>query len=130
MNGSGSLDDLFSPEALQALALPSGLPTQNLEELFTAHENLPLEPIPKELGEGTSFEGSQTRQGSRVPSLFGRKRSTQSSSEIPGCFVFGSVGPKELGAKRAKFNMERREEVARIRERGACLRCRYLKLPV
>ena len=130
INGSGSLDDLFSPEALHVLAFPSDLPIQDLEELFTAHETLPLDSVPCELGESASFEGSLTRQGPHVTSAIRKKRSTQSSSEIPGCFVFESLGPKGLGAKRAKFNDERREEVARTRERGACLRCRYLKLPV
>jgi len=44
------------------------------------------------------------------------------------CFRAGNVPPKPR--KRAKFSPERAEEVKRVRERRACLRCRLLKITV
>jgi hypothetical protein len=44
------------------------------------------------------------------------------------CFRAGNVSPNPR--KRAKFAPERREEVKRVRQRRACLRCRLLKITV
>ena len=49
---------------------------------------------------------------------------------LPGTFTFRIASDVEPKPKRAKFEPERRMEVANIRKRGACLRCRIMKLPV
>ncbi len=60
-----------------------------------------------------------------------RKRKRRKSSEaIPGCLTIKSAEAQGPKTKRSKFQPGRREEVAKIRRIGACLRCRQLKIPV
>lgn len=48
----------------------------------------------------------------------------------PGCSTlsFGPIAKPQR--KRAKFDIKAREKVAAVRKKGACLRCRALKIPV
>lgn len=49
---------------------------------------------------------------------------------IPGYSSFSVATSHSPKPKRVRFQPERRKEVADVREKGACLRCRYLKIPV
>ena len=60
-----------------------------------------------------------------------RKRERRKAPDaIPGCLTLQpseAQGPKP---KRSKYQLERKEEVAKMRRIGACLRCRQLKISV
>jgi hypothetical protein len=45
-------------------------------------------------------------------------------------FSLSGEGEAAARHKRAKFNAERRLQVKSVRKRGACMRCRLLKIPV
>lgn len=101
----------FSPEALRLLEGSS------IEHETTLQENeLPVHRVhstvlkqyeaPTELGSSQSLK--------RIP-----RGSTLSLSQIGK--------PKR---NRARFKVEARRKVATVREKGACLRCRVLKIPV
>ena len=125
--GPGLIDDFLSPEALQALALPSDLSVQSIEELFAGSKPSPSQLLSSKLGEGAGTKRPHSPRRLYGSSLPVRQRKAQ---KLPGCSVFDSAAPEEPRVSRAKFKEDRREEVALIRKRGACLRCRYLKLPV
>ena len=60
-----------------------------------------------------------------------RKRKRRKHSEaIPGCLIINSTEAQGPKLKRSKFQPGRKEEVAKIRRIGACLRCRQLKISV
>ena len=66
------------------------------------------------------------------PSAYGagKRKSADSPSTFQGCSAF-PVGVQVLPKlKRAKFRSERREQVAEVRRKGACLRCKCLKISV
>ena len=54
----------------------------------------------------------------------------QQNPHIPGRTVLDFTNTKGRKRKRAKFNEESRQKVADVRKKGACLRCRILKIPV
>lgn len=49
---------------------------------------------------------------------------------VPGCSSLSLGDLAKSKRKRAKFGINAREKVAAVRKKGACLRCRALKLPV
>lgn len=50
---------------------------------------------------------------------------------IPGCMTFSATADQGEKGKRAKFgDLKRRDEVAQVRNKGACMKCRWKKLPV
>ena len=58
------------------------------------------------------------------------RRKRKAPDTIPGCLTMKSTEAQSPKLKRSKFQPERKEEVAKIRRIGACLRCRHLKIPV
>ena len=60
-----------------------------------------------------------------------RKRKRRTSPDaIPGCLTIKPIEAQGPKLKRSKFQPERKDEVAKIRRIGACLRCRHLKISV
>ena len=55
---------------------------------------------------------------------------SKSISKVPGCSRFRSATAEASKRKRAKFSQVGRTKVAAVREKGACLRCRMLKIQV
>lgn len=104
-----SIDELFSPEALRLLDefCNAPQPTFEPDELLPADEALVT----------TTACQSQPK----------RKNAT---NDIPGCFTLQLANPSEPTRKRAKFEDQGRKKVAKVRRRGACMRCRVLKIPV
>lgn len=105
------VSDFFSPEALRLLEGPA------IEhETASQSDELPVHRVHstvfKQYEALTELESNKFLQ--RVP-----KRST--------------LSPDQIGKpthKRARFDVEARRKVATVREKGACLRCRVLKIPV
>lgn len=105
------INEFFSPEALRLLE-ESGI---DCGTVFQADE-VPVEHKPFTAPAPSGIQMSQI--------------GSQCLYQIPGCSTlsFGSsVKPKR---KRAKFDIKAREKVATVRKKGACLRCRALKIPV
>ncbi|CAO1599567.1 hypothetical protein XANCAGTX0491_003289 [Xanthoria calcicola] len=49
---------------------------------------------------------------------------------ISGCMTFSATAGQGTKRKRAKFgDLKRRDEVAQVRSKGACMKCRWKKLP-
>ena len=59
-----------------------------------------------------------------------QKRPRKSLQPIPRCSSNSLIDLVKAKRKRAKFSINAREKVAAVRKKGACLRCRALKLPV
>ena len=57
-------------------------------------------------------------------------KSSTTARDLPGTSTFSLASGVEPKRKRAKFEPERRIQVAHIRKRGACLRCRLMKIAV
>lgn len=53
-----------------------------------------------------------------------------SSLNSAGCSTLNIGNVTELKRKRAKFDESRRKKVANVRKKGACMRCRLLKISV
>ena len=51
-------------------------------------------------------------------------------SKIPGCSTFSLKHRAMIGSRRSHFSLARRQEVAKVRLLGACLRCRSMKIAV
>ena len=107
----GDINDFFSPEALRLLEESE----IDGEEVFQLNDI----PIDHNVATAPTDLQAQTPQGrphfpQRVP-----RRSTVSFGQL--------AKPKR---KRAKFDITAREKVATVREKGACLRCRLLKITV
>ena len=60
----------------------------------------------------------------------GKRRMGHLSAKAKGSLTFSVAAPTISKPKRAKFPPKRRQEVAEIRQKGACLRCRVLKMRV
>ena len=60
------------------------------------------------------------------------KRKTKAGPPPSSLITFSLSDEGEAAGrhKRAKFNAERRLQVKSVRKRGACMRCRLLKIPV
>lgn len=130
------MEGFLSPEALrflENLPLTANAPSQSLDELFPAetswslgcsrnHSNTNTQPRDSTLLEHTAASIS--------PDHPQRKRKVESIHNIPGLSAFHAENTQESRRKRSKFDEKRREEIASIRKRGACIRCRYNKLPV
>ena len=128
--GSGCLDDLFSPEALQALAFPSD-PNSCINPLFNTHPAVPSGTrFNDQLNQVVSLEDPPTVRNLSSSTPFRRRRKAHVVQNLPGYSVFDFAPVEGSKRKRSKFNERRREEVAHVREKGACLRCRYLKVSV
>lgn len=105
------ISDFFSPEALRLL-----------EGSTTEHETAlqPDEPPVRRV------HSTDLRQ-CEAPRELGTNQSLQRVART-STLSLGQIGrPKR---KRARFNLEARRKVATVREKGACLRCRILKVPV
>ena len=57
-------------------------------------------------------------------------KNTDRLQRFPGLSTFSTGFLEKPKRKRAKFDTQSREKVAKIRKIGACLRCRVLKIPV
>ena len=104
-------DELFSPEALRLLeesGFDCGTVFQ-LDELQVEHESV-VTPAPRE---------AHTNQ-----------IDPYSYHPTPGCSTLDFENVAKSKRKRAKFEIKAREKVAAVRKKGACLRCRALKVPV
>ena len=104
-------EEFFSPQALRLLEADSGtdLPaSEDSRSLFADHSSV--------------MQHQQQQKPSSQPN--GTKRG------LPGTSTFRVASDVEPKPKRAKFELERRMEVAHIRKRGACFRCRIMKLAV
>ena len=104
-------DDLFSPAALRLLNEFCNDSGQTFEE-----NGLPLD---------------QNHVGPDLASHAPRKRhKAHMAPHVPGCskLVFSEVASQNR--KRARFDQRGREKVALVRKKGACMRCRILKIPV
>lgn len=103
-------DELFSPEALRLLeesGFDCGTVFQ-LDELQVEHESV-VTPAPRE---------AHTNQ-----------IDPYSYHPTPGCSTLDFENVAKSKRKRAKFEIKAREKVAAVRKKGACLRCRALKVP-
>ena len=126
-------DDLFSPEALRIL------------DEFCNGNRISFEPDEtslnaKQTGYGlltldTRDSNSPHTQQTFLPSkscfsgrvMQDRKRKIQ---EVPGSSTLAFSNFPENKRKRAKFDPKGRRKVAAVRKKGACMRCRILKIPV
>ena len=108
----GDSDWLLSPEAFSLLAEEVDGPQRSIEssELLQANssvtavaEHSPVKP--------------KGRNGGQRPS-------------IPGFLTLEFPNDGPLKSKRSKFDTQGREKVASVRRKGACLRCRVLKISV
>ena len=105
------IDDFFSPEALRLLDGPD----IDCETLFPP-EGLVVDQEPT------------TTLPQHEPRMNGGDNHSNQAFSRPSTDIFGQrANPKR---KRAKFDIKAREKVAAVRRKGACLRCRMLKLPV
>ena len=105
------IGELFSPEALRLLE-ESGIDYGTVVQ----PESPPAEYNPS----STPTQRDKQR----------KKRPPHSLQSIPGCSSVSLSDLAEAKRKRAKFSIKAREKVAAVRKKGACLRCRALKLPV
>lgn len=64
------------------------------------------------------------------PNVHMKKRPRQSRQPVPGFSSNSLNNIVQTKRKRAKFAIKAREKVAAVRKKGACLRCRILKLSV
>ena len=58
------------------------------------------------------------------------RRRSKMQSKIPGCSTLSLKHRAMIGSGRARFIPARRQEVAKVRRLGACLRCRSKKIAV
>ena len=104
-------EEFFSPQALRLLAADSDA---DLLALGDSH--------------CLFADDSSVMQPQRPQETTSKTRSV--ARGLPGTSTFCVASNAEPKPKRVKFEPERRIEVARIRKRGACLRCRVLKIAV
>lgn len=102
------INDLFSPEALRLLEA-TGV---GCETTFQSEE-LPV--------------NDESSTASLQPKVQKKMKTSHSLHCIPGCTTLSPREPTKFKRKRAVFD---REKVAIVRKKGACLRCRVLKIPV
>ncbi len=102
------INDLFSPEALRLLE-GTGV---GCETTFQSEE-FPVD--------------DESSTASLQPKAQKNQRTSHSLHRIPGCKTLSPREPAKSKRKRAIFD---REKVATVRKKGACLRCRVLKIPV
>ena len=105
------ISELFSPEALRLLE-ESGIDDGTVIQ----PDSSPIEYTP-------STAPTQCDEQTK-------KRPPHSLQSIPGCLSISLSDLAKANRKRAKFSIKAREKVAAVRKKGACLRCRALKLPV
>ena len=104
-------DDLFSPEALRLL------------DESCDGSRLIIEP------NGFSLDEQQ-------PAIDRNRRARRSrngrhwDAHIPGQSIIELPFCSRRNRRRAKFDKESRKKVAIVRKKGACMRCRILKIPV
>ena len=104
-------EQFFSPQALRLLAADNDADPSAFEDslcLFVDHSSV-----------------MQHHPQQRPP-----PKSRSIVRGLPGTSTFRVASNVEPKPKRGKFEPERRMEVAHIRKRGACLRCRIMKLAV
>ena len=58
------------------------------------------------------------------------RRRLKRQSKIPGCSTLSLTHRATIGSGRARYILTRRQEVAKVRRLGACLRCRSKKIAV
>ncbi len=134
----GDANCLISPEALRLLdefindsnlagepngsSLYTGLPALDLPELSIDSDQT-LEPS------GYSLDAEV-----QVPHLPNREQwspnRSLSTAQVTGFSTLQLPNIAQRGRKRAKFDLKTREKVATVRKKGACMRCRILKIPV
>lgn len=103
------VDDLFSAEALRLLE-------QSAIDYKTVSSEVPVD---HELR--TALPQCETRV---------KQINSYPFQRIPGCSTLPLGKTAKAKRKRKKFDSKLREKVATIRKKGACLRCRILKVPV
>ena len=59
-----------------------------------------------------------------------KRKSRKPPDAIPGCLTIQPTEAQGPKPKRSKYQLGRKEEVAKMRRIGACLRCRQLKISV
>ena len=102
------INDFFSPEALRLLE----------ETSFGCETTFQSEELP--VNDESSTAISQ-------PIAQKKQKASHSLHRIPGCTIISPGGPAKSKRKRAILD---RKKVATVRKKGACLRCRVLKIPV
>ena len=76
-------------------------------------------------------EEENTYSATRYPAQARPKRkATDFACHIPGTSVLSLSNAAGRNRKRSKFDAKSRRKVAIVRKRGACIRCRILKIPV
>lgn len=103
------VDDLFSAEALRLLE-------QSAFDYETVSGELPVD---HELRTALSQCETRVKQINSYP-----------FQRIPGCSTLPLGKAAKAKRKRKKFDSKLCEKVATVRKKGACLRCRILKVPV
>ena len=106
-----SLEDFFTTEALKILEGFDGLP----------------KPLSQSKGFLLSRETSDQSQKTLAQP---QRRKRRAPISIPGCVTFNTEIDKIPKSKRRKFELTRRTEVAKVRKRGACIRCKQMKISV
>ena len=113
-----------------------------IEELDTIHASSNLPNTELSFGSYADQEGNDRHlsknEGSQRKDLISSKQNSQSKGkrradaiEPQRQIIFvGPNGPPQPKAKRAKFAPERRKEVANVRDKGSCMRCKYLEIRV
>lgn len=73
-------------------------------------------------------EGSAAEQPYEKPASESER--LKRGSKIPGCSTLSLDYRARTGSRRSCFSPARRQEVAKVRHLGACLRCRSMKIAV
>lgn len=110
------ISDLFSPEALRLLE-ESGI---NYETVYQPDE-APVDHEPPTVSDQSVLTQSEARE------MQGVSQSVQRAPKISRLCLGQSAKSRR---KRARFDLNARVKVANVRKKGACLRCRTLKIPV
>ncbi len=134
----GDIDDLFSPEALRLLdefINDSHLTSEPSGSLLEA-DLLALD-LPEFLnGSDLNFEPSGRSLDAELPLLDvpnqedSKREPSHKTNQITGYSTLEIPGVTVKNRKRAKFDERSRQKVANVRKKGACMRCRTLKIPV
>ncbi len=107
----GDINDFFSPEALRLFE----------ESATDGEEVFQLNDIPIDHNVATAPTDLQAQTPRERPHF---------PQRVPRCSTLSLEQFSKPKRKRAKFDITARKKVATVREKGACLRCRLLKITV
>ena len=119
------LTEFFSPEALRMLeecATSSGLAGQ--PSCFGS--DIPNRSPYQEIEPNAENQNISTP----ICDPIKKRKPATSQESLPGLYTFSMRSTVKTKRQRTTFDLQRRKEVARVRQRGACLRCQSLKISV